>query len=187
MDPHQLFLPKRRNGMFGQKAKIFVLVFATALVTACSSSGVMTIKQPLIEKIPRQKSVSLSVAIDTAEHQKEEDYIEVSKRIRDSLYTKLVTEGIFKSVFLAPEPADYGMDVTITSARMVSGLARVWWGVMAGHNDAQMTVRVNNLASNQVVADFEVDGTSASHPFSSESNPDDAIREAVNQIIKGLK
>jgi hypothetical protein len=173
--------------MFEQGAKIFVMMLAAAFITACSSSGIMTIKQPLTEKIPPHKTVSLSVTIDTPEHQKDEDYIEVSKRIRDSLYTKLVTEGIFKSVFLAPEPADYGMDVTITSARVVSGLARVWWGIMAGHNDAQMTVRVNNLATNQVVADFDVDGTSASHPFSSESNPDDAIREAVNQIIKGLR
>lgn len=173
--------------MLVQRTKLLVLILVTAFMTGCSSSGTTIIKQPLTQKIPAGKTVSLSVLIDTAEHQKEEDYQEVSKRIRDRLYTKLVTEGIFKAVVLAPEPASYGMDVTITSARMVSGAARVWGGVLAGHNDAQMKVQLHNRDVNQLIADFEVDGTSASHPFSSESNPDDAIREAVNQIIAGLR
>ncbi len=58
---------------------------------------------------------------------------------------------------------------------------------MAGHNDAQMFVKVVKSDDNQTITEFEVDGTSASHPFSSESGTDDAIREATDQIIKGLR
>lgn len=167
-------------------ARFIPVVIVAGFITACSSSGTMTIKQPLSQKIPSGKTVSLSVSI-AQEHQQEEDFKEVAKRIREGLYSKLVTEGIFKAVLLTPEPTDYGMDVTITSARMVSGAARVMLGVMAGHNDAQLAVKVINREGNHLIADYEVDGTSASHPFSSESRPDDAIREAINQVVAGLR
>jgi hypothetical protein len=167
--------------------KIAFLIFVAVVMCACSSSGIITIKQPLAEKIRPGKTVSLSVDIDTEEHKKAEDFQEVATRIRDRLFAKLPSEGIFKYVVLAPEPADYRMDVLITNARMVSGAARMWGGVMAGHSDAQMSVKVYNLENNQMITYLEVDGTSASHPMSSESTPDDAIREAVNQIVKGLR
>ena len=174
--------------MSGQRTtKLILVVFISLIMAACSSSGWTVVHQPLSQKILPGKSVSLSVKIDTTEHQKDDDYKEMSTRIRDSLFAKLASDGIFKSVLLSPEPADYGMDVTLTVARVVSGASRVWNGVMAGHNDIQMTVQVFNRDGNQKIADFEVDGTSASHPMSSENRPDDAIREATNQIIQGLR
>ncbi len=170
------------------KALSFLLVLAMSLaISACSSSGWTKMKQPLSQKIPGGKSVALTVKVDTPEHQKDEDFTTITTRIRQQLFTKLMSEGIFKSVLLPPEPADYGMEVTITSARVVSGTARLWGGLMAGHNDAQMFVKLVKNDDNQTVAEFEVDGTSASHPFSSESGTDDAIREATDQIIKGLR
>jgi hypothetical protein len=143
--------------------------------------------QPLSQKIPSGKTVSLAVEIDTPEHQKEEDFKDFSGRIRDVLYMKLLNTGIFKSVVRPSEPADYDMLVTISNAHIVSEGARMMMGVMVGHNDAQMTVRLSTRDGNQLVTDFEVDGSSASHPMSSENKPDDAIKEATNQIIQNLR
>jgi len=41
-------------------------------------------------------------------------------------------------------------------------------------------------SSQSLVTSFEVTGKSASHPFSSENDMDDAIREFVDQIILTL-
>lgn len=172
-------------------AKKYLKTVSVGLISlflvACSSSGITIMKQPLSQTIPPGKSVCLNVNIDTDQHKKEEDFQEFQTRLRDRLFAKLPSEGIFKSVVLPPEPADYTMDVILTNARLVSGPARIWGGVMAGHNDAQAEVKVYENSSHQLITAFDVDGTSASHPFSSESNPDDAIREAVNQIVKGLR
>jgi hypothetical protein len=146
----------------------------------------MTIKQPMTQQLIPEKSVSVSVGIIPGKEQ-EPDFQEVQSRVRERLFGKLLSEGIFKSVLRAPEPADYIMDIMVTNARVVSGAARVMVGIMAGHNDAELDVKLTEREGNKLVIAFTVDGTSASHPFSSESSLDDAVREAVNNIIRGLR
>ena len=58
---------------------------------------------------------------------------------------------------------------------------------MAGPNGLDASVQLRDEKVNQVVMSFDVEGTSASHPLSSEAGLDDAIREAANEIIKGLR
>lgn len=166
--------------------KIVALVFLCTALTACSSSGILTVKQPMVEKIPPDRTVSLSIDIVKGK-ETEEDFITVKSRIGEKIYARLLAEGIFRSVFRAPQPADYTLDLVITGARVVSGAARVWGGVMAGHNNAQLDVTLTESATRKTVAVFNVDGMSASHPFSSENSLDDALREAVEDIVDVLK
>jgi hypothetical protein len=86
-----------------------------------------------------------------------------------------------------PEPADYRMDVKIRGAREVSTGARIMLGVMIGPNNTTVAVTVRHQATNQLITAFEVTGTSAAHPMSSEAGLDDAVREAVVKIIEGLR
>ena len=166
----------------------FLLAVAASLtIVACSTSGWTKMGQPLSQQIPPGKSVSLSVGIDTPEHQTDVDFQLVTTRVRQQLFAKLMSEGIFSSVLLGPQPADYDMTVTVNSASVVSGTARYWEDLLAGHNDARMHVKLVRNDGNLVIADFEVDGTSTSQPISSEAGTDEAVREATDRIIRGLR
>ena len=100
------------------------------LVSACSSAGTLTVTQPKTQGIPPGQTVSLAVAVDVAEplpvHQ------EVATRVRERLFGRLVSDGIFRAVVLPPEPADYHMDVKIRGAREVSTGARIMLGAIIG-------------------------------------------------------
>ena len=104
-------------------SKLVIVLFVVGLVSACSSSGTLTVTQPKSQGIPPGKTASLSVEPGAAElrpiHQ------EVATRVRDRLFGKLVSEGIFKAVVRVPEPADYSMDVKVRGARQVSTAARM--------------------------------------------------------------
>ena len=104
-------------------SKLVIVLFVVGLVSACSSSGTLTVTQPKSQGIPSGKTASLSVEPGAAElrpiHQ------EVATRVRDRLFGKLVSEGIFKAVVRVPEPADYSMDVKVRGARQVSTAARM--------------------------------------------------------------
>lgn len=165
-------------------SKLVIVLFVVGFVSACSSSGTLMVTQPKSQGIPPGQTASLSVEPGAAElrpiHQ------EVATRVRDRLFGKLVAEGIFKAVVRVPEPADYSMDVKIRGARQVSGAARIWLGVMAGPNTLSLTVQVHDR-TNQLVVAFDVTGTSAAHPFSSQAGLDDAVREAVDRIVQALR
>ena len=154
------------------------------LVSACSSAGTLTVTQPKTQGIPPGQTVSLAVAVDVAEplpvHQ------EVATRVRERLFGRLVSDGIFRAVVLPPEPADYHMDVKIRGAREVSTGARIMLGAMIGPNTTAVAVAVRRQTTNQTVTAFEARGTSAAHPMSSEAGLDDAVREAVAKTIEGL-
>lgn len=166
-------------------SKLVIVLFVVGLVSACSSSGTLTVTQPKSQGIPPGKTASLSVEPGAAElrpiHQ------EVATRVRDRLFGKLVSEGIFKAVVRVPEPADYSMDVKVRGARQVSTAARMWLGAMAGPNTLSLAVHVQDLKTNRLVTEFDVTGTSAAHPFSSEAGLDDAVREAVDRIAQALR
>ena len=165
--------------------KLVIALLIAGLVSACASSGKVTITQPKTQAISPGKTVSLSVKPGVADpkpiHQK------ASTRVRDALFGKLVSNSIFKAVVHAPEPADYSMDVKISGARQVSTGARIWLGVMAGSNNITLTVQVHNQATNQLITAFEVRGESAAHPLSSQAGLDDAVREAVDRLIDTLR
>jgi hypothetical protein len=160
-------------------------MLVVGLMSACSSSGTLTVTQPKTQGIPPGQTVSLAVELDVAEplpvHQ------EVATRIRERLFGRLVSDGIFRAVVHAPEPADYRMDVKIRGAREVSTGARIMLGAMIGPNTTTVAVAVRHEATNQLLTAFEATGTSAAHPLSSEAGLDDAVREAVVKIIEGLR
>jgi hypothetical protein len=132
------------------------------------------------------KSVALSVGIASGKDQ-DPDYQEVKIRLHERLFGRLLSEGIFKSVFRAPEPADYNMDIMINDARVVSGAARSMVGPMAGPNVVTLNVDLAESDSKILVTSFTVEGDSASIALSSENSLDDAVRQAVNYVVKGLK
>jgi len=166
-------------------AKVVFLLLFIAFLPACSSSGKITIQQAKSESIEVGKTVSLSVEPDVenvkAVHQ------DVASRIRERLFGKLVTDRIFKAVAMAPEPADYRMDVKVKGARQVSTGARIFLGTMAGSNNLTADVKVFEFTSNRLITAYQVQGASASHPLSSQAGLDDAIREAADKIIEGLR
>jgi hypothetical protein len=85
--------------------------------------------------MPPRQTVALLVEVEVAEplpvHQ------EVATRIRERLFGRLVSDGIFKAVVHASEPADYRMDVKVRGAREVSTGARIMLGAMIGPNAAR--------------------------------------------------
>jgi hypothetical protein len=58
---------------------------------------------------------------------------------------------------------------------------------MAGSNSLNAAVTLYDQATNTVVTAFDVVGESASHPLSTESGLDDAVREAVSEIMLALQ
>lgn len=167
--------------------KYFVSLCLFAFLVGCSSSGKMIVKQSLNEKIPAGKIVSLSIGIEDPEKEKDEDYNDVLSRVKERLYAKLLSEGIFKAIVLAPEPADYLLGIKVKEARKVSTAARVMVGVMAGANVVGLSVKLENTKTNQLVSEFDVEGSSAAHPFSSEVGMEDAVRQAINNVASGLR
>ena len=174
----------RSHGL-GRGVGMLIGILVAGLVSACSSSGTLTITQPKTQSIPPGHTVSLAVELDVAEplavHQ------EVVTRIRERLFGRLVSDRIFKAVVHAPDPADYRMDVKIRGAREVSTGARIMLGAMIGPNTTSVVVAVRHQATDQVITAFEATGTSAAVPLSSEAGLDDAVREAVGKIIEGLR
>ena len=154
------------------------------LVSACASNT-LTVLQPKTQAIPPGTTVALRVDVDVPEplpvHQ------EVATRLRERLFVRLISDGIFRAVVLAPEPADYRMEVKIRGARQVSAGARIMLGSMIGPNTAAVAVVIRHQATEHIVTAFEATATSESHPFSSESSLDDAVRRVVDRIIEGLR
>ena len=115
-------------------------LLVVGLVSACSSSGTLTVTHPKTQGIPPGHTVSLAVELEVAEplpvHQ------EVVTRIRERLFGRLVSDRIFKAVVHAPDPADYHMDVKIRGAREVSTGARIMLGAMIGPNTTTVAVTV---------------------------------------------
>lgn len=165
--------------------KFITVLFVTGFVAACSSSGRLTVTQPKNGAIVPDKTVALlvepGVENPTSTHE------DVVARVRDRLYGKLVSEGVFKAVYAAPASADYDMNVKVTGAREVAGSLRVWFGAMAGANTVALSVQVHDRATEQLITAFEVTGTSAAHPMSSQNSLQDAVREAVDKIVYALR
>lgn len=170
--------------------RIFGLLCLLVWMNACSSSGSIQMLKHKTASIPPGSTVSLSVTAalpDDADDDAHEDASEVIHRLKSQLFGRLVSEAVFKQVLQPGEQADYRMDVKLLSAEEVSQGARIFFGVLAGSNNLTASVSLNDQAIDSLITAFEVGGESASHPMSSKNDIDDAIREAVDEIILALR
>ena len=119
--------------------------------------------------------------------EKTEAVLEAVRRLRGQLFGRLVSEGVFGRVVQEGEAARYDVRARLLTAAQVSQTARILFGVLAGRNELAVQVEVFDSASRALLVSFTAKGESASHPLSSENDMDDAIREAVNEIIIELK
>jgi hypothetical protein len=152
------------------------------LLAACSSSGTLAVSTPKDEPIPAGKVVALNIT--SAE---DEDSRDAAERLKNDLFGRLVSEGVFKQVVQAGQPADYRMTVALSGVEHVSQTARIFFGVLAGSNELTADVTLVHATNGAVVEKFKVTGESASHPLSSENGIEDAIREAATKTVQALK
>lgn len=152
------------------------------LLSACNSSGTLAVSTPKSEPIPAGKVVALNVT--SAE---DEDSRDAAGRLQNDLFGRLVTEGVFKQVVQAGQPADYRMTVALSDVEKVSQASRIFFGVLAGSNELKADVTLMQSTSGAVVEKFTVTGESASHPLSDENGLDDAVREAATKTVQALR
>jgi len=166
----------------------YFLTLFLIILFGCSSAGEININQPLNSTIDHQEIAAIQVVPDDGLDSKDESVIEVTQRLKGELFGRLVSEGIFRQVVHVGDEAKYLLNVRLVDAHEVSQGSRLWWGFLAGANSLAVTVQIIDSSSSEVpIMDFVVKGTSASHPISSESDMDDAIREVVDEIILALR
>ncbi len=163
------------------RAAVLAVMFG-ALMAGCSSSAKMTVQQPKSQAISSQSTVALDVTAPG-----DEDSREVAQNVRSALFGRLVSEALFKQVLAKDEPADYRMTVALSNVDVVSQGARIFLGVFAGSNDLTADVVVIKPDETAAVTKFQVVGSSAAHPLSSENDMDDAIKELVTKIVEALR
>ena len=172
-------VPLYRNILF----LCFLFTFA-----GCSSSGEIKINQPLTGTIDHKEIVALSVAPADDMDSNDETVKKVILRLKGALFGRLVSEGVFRQVVHEGDEAKYILNVKVAGAREVSQGARIFFGVLAGANTLVVSVQLNDSATpRSPMVDLVATGESAAHPFSSENDMDDAIREVVDEIILALR
>jgi hypothetical protein len=179
----------RPNLARGGLLHALALSAALALV-ACSSSGKLEMARSPSEAIPTGKSVALWVRPtlpDDRSKQARQAASEAADRLKSELFGRLVSEGIFNSVFQPGEPADYHLDVSVTQAKEVSQTRRFWLGTLAGRNQLTAAVALYDEQTGKLLTDFRVSGESAAVPASSRSDLEDAVHEAADRILLALK
>jgi hypothetical protein len=160
-----------------------LLVFALG---ACSSSGQVQVTKAKTDTI--RPGASVSLAVNAAEENGEsEDVQRGLQDVRTNLYANLPASGVFSEVVAEGQEADYEMDVNVTNVRLVSGTARAIGGAFAGANVVSGDVVLTDSANGLEVVKFSATGESASHPISSESGFDSAVREFSTQVTQTLQ
>lgn len=182
-----IFNEKKLSQIIALYKNIFLLSFL-AFLFGCSSSGEMKMSQPLTTSIERGEIAALSVKISENAGAGDSDAArEVAQRLKGQLFGRLVSEGVFRQVVHEGDKSKYILDVTLSDANEVSQGARIFFGVLAGSNTLVVVVKLFDAASPHPLTEFVVTGESASHPFSSENDMDDAIREVVDEIVLALQ
>jgi hypothetical protein len=102
------------------------------------------------------------------------------------LYARLVSGGSFKSSVIYPNKGDYSLEVDVLGVRLVSNAARLWLGIMAGASGIEANVLLRD-ETGKVLTEFHADGSSATHPMSSESGSDNAVNELATEITQAIK
>jgi len=152
------------------------------LASACSSSGTLAVKTPKAQAIPTGKVVALAVSSAA-----DEDSKDAADRLRNDLFGRLVSEGLFKQVVQPGQPADYRLSMALSGVEEVSQTSRILFGVLAGSNELKVDGTLVDAANGKTVESFQVTGESASHPLSSENGIEDAVREAAAKTVQALK
>jgi len=171
-------------------SKVAYAILLVLLLAGCSSSGTIMMQQPKTASIPPGKTLSLSFETAMppgASSEQIAEFKEVGQRVKATLFGRLVSEGVFKQVLQPGETSDYRMIVTLTNANKVSQGARIFAGVFAGSNLLNADVQLFDESNKNLVTSFRVTGESASHPLSTEAGLDDAVREAVDEILLALQ
>ncbi len=172
--------------MFAKVRNASIMLLSVVFLAACSSSGSFTVKQELIEPINNQKTVSLLVKSDKISETEKEDAQKACSSLQEKLYSRLVSEGLFKSSVIYPNKGDYSLEVDVLGVRLVSNTARLLFGIMAGASGIEANVLLKD-ETGKVLSDFHADGSSATHPMSSESGSDSAVNELATKIAQALK
>lgn len=172
--------------MFAKVRNSVTIIFSVVVLSACSSSGTFTMKQPLIQPVNNQKTVSILVKSDKVPQGEKEDAQSACSLLQEKLYSKLVSDGLFKSSVIYPNKADYTLEVDVLGVHLVSNTARIWLGVMAGASGIEANVLLKDEVD-KVVTDFHADGSSATHPLSSESGSENAVNQLASQIAQALR
>ena len=155
------------------------VLFGFILLTACSSSGSLNVHKQSSVPIGLNKTVSLEVSGSSDARIKEQ--------LKADLFGRLVSERKFTAVRHGKKTSDYNLKITILSSNTVSPVARIMLGVFAGANSLKVDVKLYETATGNLHSNFVVTGESASHPLSSESGLENAVREVVSNIINGLR
>jgi hypothetical protein len=163
-------------------SRVALLTGALFVVAACNSSGKLQMTQEKVGAIGANKTVSLNIV-----QSKDVESTRIMQQLRSELFGRLVAENVFRQVVQAEEPADYKLDITVIEASAVSTTARIMLGVFAGSNTLKCDVVLTDRSNGQVKTAFKVEGESAAHPLSSENGTQDAVREAVTNMIIALR
>lgn len=164
----------------------FAPVLLITLLAACSSSSELKVTKARSEAIRPNATVALSV--QATENSGNPEHVQKGvQQVRGNLYSSLPASGHFSQVVPEGQPADYNMEVGVNNVRLVSGSARFWGGAFAGSNVVTGSVKLIDRSNGLEVASFTATGQSASHPISSESGFDDAVREFAYQINEALE
>ncbi|MFZ2947973.1 MAG: DUF4410 domain-containing protein [Desulfuromonadaceae bacterium] len=163
-----------------------IMLLSIVFLAACSSSGAYTVKQDLIEPINNQKTVSIMIKSDKISESEKEDAQKACSSLQEKLYSRLVSEGVFKSSVIYPNKGEYSLEVDVLGVRLVSNTRRLLLGVMAGASGIEANVLLKD-ETGRVLSDFNAEGSSAAHPMSSESGSDNAVNELATKIAEVLK
>jgi hypothetical protein len=172
--------------MFAKVRKASMILLSAIFLAGCSSSGTFTMKQEMIEPINNQKTVSIWVKSDKVPEDEKEDAKTACSSLQEKLYARLVSEGLFKSSVIYPNKGDYSLEVDVLGVRLVSNAARLWWGIMAGASGIEASVLLRD-ETGKILTEYHADGSSATHPLSSESGSDNAVNQLATQIAQAIK
>lgn len=163
-----------------------MILLSAIFLAGCSSSGTFTMKQKMIEPVDTQKTVSIWIKSDKVSEGEKEDAQTACGSLQEKLYARLVSTGLFKSSVIYPNKGDYDLEVDVLHVRLVSNVARIGFGIMAGSSVIEANVMLRDEAG-KILTEFYADGSSAAHPLSSESGSDNAVNQLATQIAQAIK
>jgi len=165
----------------GRIILIAAMLISSTAINGCNSSAKILKHDSSGEEIRPDSVVAL-----TMKSSAESESQEALEEMRARLYGLLVSQGIFAQVVAPTKPADYRMLVVLSGVDEVSQGARIFFGVFAGSNEVTAHVKLTDMVSDREIASFVIEGESASHPMSSESDMEDAVREVTSRIVQSL-
>ena len=162
----------------------FSALAAVALVgmAACSTEGKVTpLTSGALAPIPTASVWSLTVKGCERPNDCED--------LRSAVAGRLVGANLAERIVAAGQPAQLGLTIDVTRIRTVSGAERVIFGALAGRNEVAATATLQDLRrpTQGVLRSFKAESGSAAHPFSGESNLQDAYRQFSNDVVSGLR